>query len=469
MPTPILSPALDPQPPELNSGSKRQLVNCGVVSVIEPVAADQPAIAIRDSTINPPVIITKTKVCATLGSGQTELLTGIEKSILKISEATIAHGSQEFYGIGAAHRMVRDGRLYREGHATHDEYLKRRWGISRSEGNRLIDAANVKDNLSPIGDVYPSKLSHIRHLARLTPEQQRTVWSNVIKGAGPGIITAKLIEKVATQHFPKVDGAAVARLEAAQKLSPVSDFHYGTLDSARGNLEPKSAKLIIVNTALIDVTTAMGALRRFCSDACGVIAICDFKSEPEVRKELADTGSEVIDRSIYYGQIKGRSKTSGTVARHRSILLAALGGFEFNRDGVSRLPDPLEFEPDKDFLDALPIGLFRTLIEAFTVEGETVVVPSDRYAAGVIAARRTKRNVLGVEGDENHYLRGRDRIDKVCDAPKRLDAQIEADRIDPANAAEMVDPALIAETVAQTATTKSTSASSDITAAGGAQ
>lgn len=48
--------------------------------------------------------------------------------------------------------MIRDARLYRDTHATFEDYVEQRWDISRSPAYRLIDAWPLAERLSPIGD-----------------------------------------------------------------------------------------------------------------------------------------------------------------------------------------------------------------------------------------------------------------------------------------------------------------------------
>lgn len=360
-----------------------------------------------------------------------------EKQTLEDLEARIRAGQLSFMVVGTAIAEIRDQKLYRDEYATIEEYLDRRWKMGKAHGFRLMSAAAVMNHLSPIGDKLPENEAQVRALVRLpTDEQRNHVWKKVVEEAGVAGITAKLVEKVASREYPEPDPDA-DRLEAAKELPDLKDFCIEDLKAARSGLEPKSIKLLIVNTELTDLSEAMNTLGRFLHDNCGVVVICDFQSEPEVRKAIADGKCKLIDRSNWYGQID-KPKTTGLIARHRSLLLAARGDFSFSRDGKPRLQDPLVRAPDSGYPDAPPVELFRTLIEAFTVEGELVVIPADLYAAGVIAARKTRRNVLGVEREEEAYLVGRERLDKVFEAPARLDKLIEASLVTSVVAAEPV-------------------------------
>ena len=86
-----------------------------------------------------------------------------------------------FYKIGKALKEVRDERLYRQLlFDSFEIYLKQRWDMSRSQGYRLIDAARVIDNLSPIGDKLPENEAQLRPLIHLSPSDQCRVWRDFL-------------------------------------------------------------------------------------------------------------------------------------------------------------------------------------------------------------------------------------------------------------------------------------------------
>jgi hypothetical protein len=70
---------------------------------------------------------------------------------------------------------IRDG-LYRESHATFEEYCRERWGWSRRYVNYQIQAAEVVKNLGTIVPTLPTTESQARELAGFEPEQQREAW-----------------------------------------------------------------------------------------------------------------------------------------------------------------------------------------------------------------------------------------------------------------------------------------------------
>lgn len=98
--------------------------------------------------------------------------------------------------------VIRDQRLYRTTHATFEEYCRDRWRISRAHAYRMIEAARVVENLSPMGDI-PTSERQVRPLAALTPEQQRVAWVEAVATAPNGKPTGAHVERTITAMFPR--------------------------------------------------------------------------------------------------------------------------------------------------------------------------------------------------------------------------------------------------------------------------
>lgn len=63
-------------------------------------------------------------------------LTEQETAALAQHEATIGRGLEAFYEVGTALLAIRNGWLYRETHATFEDYCRERWRMSRSRPTR---------------------------------------------------------------------------------------------------------------------------------------------------------------------------------------------------------------------------------------------------------------------------------------------------------------------------------------------
>lgn len=126
-------------------------------------------------------------------------LTTVEQSELESLETIINQNVGAFYKVGCALAKIRDSRLYRKTHNTFEGYCKDRWDMGKAYAHRLIGSAQIKDNLSPIGDITPTNEAQTRPLTKLKPEQQQEAWVRVVDTAPGGKITARFVSKVVSE------------------------------------------------------------------------------------------------------------------------------------------------------------------------------------------------------------------------------------------------------------------------------
>lgn len=107
-----------------------------------------------------------------------EVLTANEQADLDRLEALV---NGAFHEIGQAWAEIRDRRLYRAQYHTFEEYCADYWGKSKTQVNRLISAAAVVENLTPMGVRLPSNERQCRPLTTLEPEQQAEVWVETLQ------------------------------------------------------------------------------------------------------------------------------------------------------------------------------------------------------------------------------------------------------------------------------------------------
>jgi hypothetical protein len=118
-----------------------------------------------------------------------------EQNELAECEAVIEAGLQEFVKVGNALLYIRDHKLYRQKHATFEDYCKARWKFSDRRGRQLIKAAEVVQNLQSgqkpepevpnseqnannvVNTTAPSSEKQTRHLAGLPKDQQQQAWT----------------------------------------------------------------------------------------------------------------------------------------------------------------------------------------------------------------------------------------------------------------------------------------------------
>ena len=92
-------------------------------------------------------------------------------------ESIIASNQRNFHFVGQALKAIRDHHFYRNlGFDSFESYVKNRWDIGKSHAYRLIDAANVVDHLSPIGDILPRNEAQCRLLSPFESFDQRKIW-----------------------------------------------------------------------------------------------------------------------------------------------------------------------------------------------------------------------------------------------------------------------------------------------------
>ena len=111
-----------------------------------------------------------------------------------------------FCQAGQALAELRDRRLYRSTHQTFEDYCRDRFAFQRAHAYRLIDAAAVMDNLSPIQrqidlspnrrQILPTKLEQVRPLASLEPEQQREVWQQAVEQVDGKVPSGRIVKSI---------------------------------------------------------------------------------------------------------------------------------------------------------------------------------------------------------------------------------------------------------------------------------
>jgi hypothetical protein len=137
-----------------------------------------------------------------------------EKQQLDQLEARIETGFKKFHEIGTALLSIRDGRLYRSVYPNFREYCLARWGIQRAHAYRLMAAADVVRQLSPVGCALPQSERQARALARLNPERLRGVWAELTAdGEQP---TADEIEDVIRKSGVAVPEDRLGQVKAAE-------------------------------------------------------------------------------------------------------------------------------------------------------------------------------------------------------------------------------------------------------------
>lgn len=163
-------------------------------------------------------------------------LSAPEQDELTRYEKTIERGLETFVRVGDALLAIRRDRLYRATHATFEAYCEQRWQMTRSYASRLIGAAEVVGNLSPIGNILPTTESQARPLTQLEPEQQREAWTRAVDISPNGKPTAAIVQRVADEYK-----------EQAEELSGDGKGYDWTAHDAPGTEDDLSAGMVGLN------------------------------------------------------------------------------------------------------------------------------------------------------------------------------------------------------------------------------
>ncbi|MEG4323096.1 MULTISPECIES: hypothetical protein [unclassified Microcoleus] len=127
-----------------------------------------------------------------------------ERARLQELESIVEHGLQTFYEVGKALDEIREQKLYRETHKSFETYCRDKWGIARQTANRFIAAAQVIENLTPIGVKIPTKENQVRPLAGLSPELQLEIWQEALELSPNGMPTGAAVQRLVEQRFPSL-------------------------------------------------------------------------------------------------------------------------------------------------------------------------------------------------------------------------------------------------------------------------
>ena len=128
-----------------------------------------------------------------------------DRAYLQEREKTIDAGRRTFLEVGQALieiRDYRDGLLYKR-YGTFEKYCQERWEFGRSYAFRLMDAAEIYQEMLPRGNtdgevasMLPTTEKQIRSLKKLpTAELRFDAWSRAVQAAGERPVFARDVER----------------------------------------------------------------------------------------------------------------------------------------------------------------------------------------------------------------------------------------------------------------------------------
>lgn len=119
-----------------------------------------------------------------------------EETKLVELEKTVSDGVTHFIEVGKALMEIRNQRLYRKTHTTFEDYCDEKWGFSRSEAYRQIQAAEVVSDLSITETAdLPANASLTRSLSKLkSPDARRQAWGKARQVSPDSPVTAEVVK-----------------------------------------------------------------------------------------------------------------------------------------------------------------------------------------------------------------------------------------------------------------------------------
>jgi hypothetical protein len=147
----------------------------------------------------------------------TDQLDVAERARLQELESIVEHGLQIFYEVGKALDEIREQKLYRETHKTFEAYCLDNWGLGRRTADRFIAAAQVIENLRPIGLKIPTKENQVRPLTGLPPELQLEIWQEALESSPNGMPTGAAVKRLVEDRFPS-SGSGLRGKDDASEL-----------------------------------------------------------------------------------------------------------------------------------------------------------------------------------------------------------------------------------------------------------
>ncbi|GIH97863.1 hypothetical protein ACFFMN_27970 [Planobispora siamensis] len=205
-------------------------------------------------------------------------LTERERADLATCEAALDVLRIAFTQAGKALQVIRDARLYRDTHATFEDYVADRWQMSRPQAYRLINAWPLAQRLSPIGDKDLNE-SQVRELLPLAAkhgaEAAETVYRTVVKTDGVKV-TAPLLKGAVSILPPD-------RFDPAEAAEQIRRY---LADGTGRQHSPATGAGDIVSAFTVEVGRLRTALQRLITK--DLVSGAAVENPDEVKKAVAE-------------------------------------------------------------------------------------------------------------------------------------------------------------------------------------
>jgi hypothetical protein len=130
----------------------------------------------------------------------------IERGLAKLGQIRRA-----FLAVGHALRRIRGKRLYRATHRSWEKYLRARWGMGRSDADKIIAAAATVESLGPAAARLSARAARKLIPFQDRPEVQRAIVERARQSAARGEPTAEAVARAAREVLEELPAADRAK------------------------------------------------------------------------------------------------------------------------------------------------------------------------------------------------------------------------------------------------------------------
>ena len=118
-------------------------------------------------------------------------------------EAIIEDGLRKFIDVGRCFIEIKESGLYKEKYGTFADYCERKWGFSLNKAEKYMQAFKTEGVLKSRTNVrLPENEAQSRELNTLTDDQKQEAWSESVKTAPGGMVTAAHVRTTRERLFP---------------------------------------------------------------------------------------------------------------------------------------------------------------------------------------------------------------------------------------------------------------------------
>ena len=194
-------------------------------------------------------------------AGREVRLCGPDDAYLREREGIIEQGRETFLAVGRALLEIREyrgGVLFKDSYGSFEAYIRERWEFGRAYAYRLMNAAEVVEQLSPRGDssatAQPMSEKQIRALTLLEdPADRRRAWKEAQKEAGDDEVTSAIISRMVRRMI-----SAGAKRRKPEK--PQSNPRAGNVQISAANLGTIRRRLTDIRKAAKGTAKIIAAL-----------------------------------------------------------------------------------------------------------------------------------------------------------------------------------------------------------------